>query len=332
MRRLLLILCFLAGLGSTDALRAQITFPNPLSAGGAAPATCTPGSLVPALFLVTTGSPPTSAVLNVCTAANTWATMARSDAAQTFTGVQTFSTPIALTSLAGTVVNATAPGVGLAHFAGSTQTVTSSAVVGADFGAAIAARAVLNNATAAAAAPAFSTTEDVLAYQVAEIPSQVEVCGAGGTGCAAGAFTTSGVGTALEAITGLSWTFPANTALNVPFDCHLIYHQNSVAVNVNFGFQDATVAPTNLAVQGTFNTSAAASTQQNLVGSSTTVATNIFAAATPSAITTNWNVDFWGYIEQPSNGSSSLFTIRTSTATAADTVTVVRGSYCHIGV
>lgn len=59
-------------------------------------------------------------------------TLARIDAAQTFTGVQTFSTPIALTSLASTVVNATAPGAGIAHFAGSTQTVTSSLIVNAD--------------------------------------------------------------------------------------------------------------------------------------------------------------------------------------------------------
>lgn len=58
----------------------------------------------------------------------TSASVARIDAAQTFTGVQTFSTPIALTSLASTVVNASSPGAGIAHFAGSTQTVTSSAV------------------------------------------------------------------------------------------------------------------------------------------------------------------------------------------------------------
>lgn len=200
------------------------------------------------------------------------------------------------------------------------------------FGSSIGARTHLANATAAAAAPTFSATADATAYQIAEIPSQVEVCSAGGTGCASGSFTTSGVGTALEAITGLSWTFPANTALNIPFECHIIYHQNSATANINFGFQDATVAPTNLAVQGIFNTSATTSTQQNLVGSSTTTATNIFAAAAASVITTNWNVDFWGYIEQPSNASSSVFSIRTSTATAADTVTVVRGSYCHQGV
>jgi hypothetical protein len=62
----------------------------------------------------------------------TSATIARTDAAQTFTGIQTFSTPIALGSLASTVVNATSPGVGLCHFAGSTQTCTSSLLVNAD--------------------------------------------------------------------------------------------------------------------------------------------------------------------------------------------------------
>lgn len=62
-------------------------------------------------------------------------TTARTDAANTFTGVQTFSTPIALTSLASTVVNATSPGAGIAHFAGSTQTVTSSTIATGDIAA-----------------------------------------------------------------------------------------------------------------------------------------------------------------------------------------------------
>jgi hypothetical protein len=81
--------------------------------------------------LTTTGAFNTTfaqAASTTVTLPSTSSTMARTDAAQTFTGIQTFSTPIALTSIATTVVNATSPSAGIAHFAGSTQTVTSSAV------------------------------------------------------------------------------------------------------------------------------------------------------------------------------------------------------------
>lgn len=85
--------------------------------------------------IVTTGAFNTTfaqGATTTVTLPSTSSTMARTDAGQTFTGTQTFSTPIALTSLASTVVNATSPGVGLCHFAGSTQTCTSSLVVAAD--------------------------------------------------------------------------------------------------------------------------------------------------------------------------------------------------------
>lgn len=155
-----------------------------------------------------------------------------------------------------------------------------------------------------------------------QIPSQVFVTGD---------FTTSGVGTALEAITGLTWTFPASRALNIPFSCHLIYHQNTATAAVAFGFQDASVAPTNLAAQAQMQTAATTLAYANVVGSSTTTATSI-VSATPSAITTNWQANIYGYIEQPSNASTSVFTLRVSTATAGDTVTVKRGSYCQQGI
>ncbi|HLZ39379.1 MAG TPA: hypothetical protein VKQ11_00360 [Candidatus Sulfotelmatobacter sp.] len=202
---------------------------------------------------------------------------------------------------------------------GSATDPTYSAVVGGDFGSSIAARAGLNNATAAAAAPTFSTTADFLAYQVAEIP-QVVFMNAD--------FTTSGVGTALEAITGLTWTLPGSTALNVSFSCHLIYHQNSAAAAVAFGTQNATTAPTNYAAKGVIYTSASVFAAANVVANTATTAVSV-VSGTPSAITTNWNADLDGLIEQPS-GTASVFTIRVSTATAADTVTVKRGSFCRV--
>ena len=116
--------------------------------------------------LVTTGAFNTTfaqGATTTVTLPSTSSTMARTDAGQTFTGTQTFSTPIALTSLASTVVNATNPAVGLCHFAGSTQTCTSSTVATADIAsnavtlaklATQAADTVLMNATSGSAVPA----------------------------------------------------------------------------------------------------------------------------------------------------------------------------------
>jgi hypothetical protein len=193
-------------------------------------------------------------------------------------------------------------------------------VVPADFGTAIAARTALGNPTASAAAPSMSTTVDALAYQVAEIPAFSRVTTD---------FTTSGVGTALEPITGLSFTIPASTALNVPFSCHLIYHQNTANVAVAFGIQDVTVSPTNITAAGTLYTSATVLAAGNVAALATTTATAV-VSGTPSAITTNWNAEVSGMVEAPSNASSSAVNFMVSTATAADTVTVLRGSYCRL--
>jgi hypothetical protein len=143
----------------------------------------------------------------------------------------------------------------------------------------------------------------------------------------AGDFTTSGVGTALEA-TGLTFTLPANLATNVSFSCYLVYHQNSGTAAVAFGVKNS-VSPTQLNALGYINTSATAFTAGNLTGLASTTATNV-VSATPSVITTNWNAEIHGMIEQPS-GSANTVTILVSTATAGDTVTVKRGSYCVLG-
>lgn len=227
----------------------------------------------------------------------------------------------------GTVANGVGPetrlGIGTAiqvlHGGATAPSYTN--VLAADFGSAITARTVFGNATASAAAPAFGTTADALAYQTAEMPFYVFVTGD---------FTTSGSGTALEAITGLTWTIPATTAINIPFSCRLIYHQNNAAVAVAFGIQMATNNPTQINAVGLEYTNVAVVVSGNLVGLATTTATAI-VSGTPSAITTNWDVFLDGMIEAPSSGSGSAVTIRTSTATAADTVTVKRGSFCRIG-
>lgn len=184
-----------------------------------------------------------------------------------------------------------------------------------------AARSVLGNATAAAAVPTATTTVDVLAYQTAEIPSFVRV--------ATSDFTTA-ANTNLQAITGLAWTMPASTAINVPFSCFLQYSIATAAVAVSFGIQDVSVAPTAINAQGLQYTSATAATEGTLVNLASTTATAI-VTATPSAVTTVWMAQLHGMIEQPSNASSSAINIMVKTATAADVVSVKRGSFCTVG-
>lgn len=139
-------------------------------------------------------------------------------------------------------------------------------------------------------------------------------------------FTTSGVGTALENITGLTWTFPA-TALNFSFHCHLGFHQNVATAAVAFGLQDTTNAPANIMATGHEQSNATVFNEAVIAGLNTTTATAI-VSATPSAITTNWEADIKGTVEHAA--SAHTLNIMTSTATAADTVTVLRGSYCAL--
>ncbi len=197
---------------------------------------------------------------------------------------------------------------------------TCSTLTGSYFGSSIAARSALVRAAASTGAPAFGTTIDALAYQIAEIPSFVFV---------STDFTTSGVGTALELITGLSFTIPASTALNVPFACYFTYSQAVANDAVAFGIQDVTVSPTNIAARGDIRTSTTASTAGNLATLTTTTAT-VIVSATPGATATNYMAEISGFIEAPSNASSSQIRIMVSTATAADLVTIRRGSHCRM--
>lgn len=141
-------------------------------------------------------------------------------------------------------------------------------------------------------------------------------------------FTTA-ANTNLQLITGLTWTIPANTAMNIPFSCHLAYSQATAAVVVAFGIQDVSIAPTNIFATGHMQTNATVFSEANLPTLATTTATNI-VSGTPSAITTIWNVDLNGMIEHPSNATPSAIQIMVSTATAGDVVSVKRGSFCRI--
>lgn len=144
-----------------------------------------------------------------------------------------------------------------------------------------------------------------------------------------GDFTTA-ANTSLQAITGLAWTMPGSLAINVPFDCYFQYSQATAAVADSFGIQDVTTAPTQINANGTMQTNTTAfSSGPGVVALASTTATAVMTA-TPSAITTVWSAEMHGVIEQPS-GTASAINIMVKTATAADAVTVKRGSYCRVG-
>ena len=138
-------------------------------------------------------------------------------------------------------------------------------------------------------------------------------------------FTTA-ANTSLQNITGLTWTFPANKAVNLHFRCDLYYSQATANAAVAFGVQDVTVAPTNAQVGAVLSTSTTAGTSGAATVTATT-ATSV-VSATPSATATIFLANIDGFVEQPSNASSSAFNIMVSTATSGDAVTVKRGSFC----
>jgi len=143
-------------------------------------------------------------------------------------------------------------------------------------------------------------------------------------------FTTA-ANTNLQTITGLSWTLPVSTAVNLSFHCALLYSQATATAAVAFGVQGATTAPTQINASGIeWSAASGAWTATGvLTGLNTTTATNV-VSGTPSAITTVWRAELDGTIEAPSNASPTVFNVMVSTATSGDAVTVKRGSYCTL--
>ena len=139
---------------------------------------------------------------------------------------------------------------------------------------------------------------------------------------------TLAANTNLQTITGLSWTLAANTVQKVPFSCHLMYSQATAAVADQFGIQAASLAPTNIAAKSQADISASTFTAGNLPTLTTTTATPI-VTFTPSAITTVWNADIDGMIENPS-GIANTINIMAHQSNAADLLTIKRDSFCRI--
>jgi hypothetical protein len=175
------------------------------------------------------------------------------------------------------------------------------------------------NASSVIAAPTFVEPFSAASYAVYGVASIYYVTSD---------FTTA-ANTDLQNITGLSWTVPSSTAMNIPFSCHLAYSQASGTAAVAFGIQDVTVSPTNIFVTGMINTNTTASAWGNLSTLTTTSATSIVSAM-PSATSTIRNADLNGFIQQPSNASTTAINIMVSTAISGDAVTVRQGSFCRI--
>jgi hypothetical protein len=134
--------------------------------------------------------------------------------------------------------------------------------------------------------------------------------------------------TALLPITGLSWTLPPNVATNSSFACHILTAQATGAAANSFGIVDS-VAPTNLAAVGYYHTSTTVTTEGNLPTLTTSTDTAI-VTATPSAATTIFAVDLYGFIQEPASTTAPVVQISVLTGSSSDVITVEQGSYCQV--
>jgi hypothetical protein len=140
---------------------------------------------------------------------------------------------------------------------------------------------------------------------------------------------TDSTSTTLLLITGLSWTLPANSAVNVSFHCALLFDQATAAVSDSFGIGITGTAPTQANASGTVFTSASAETTGTLTALASTTPTAV-VTFTPSAITTVWKAELDGTVEQPSNATPGVLGIYVATTAGADNIIVKRGSYCSL--
>lgn len=139
-------------------------------------------------------------------------------------------------------------------------------------------------------------------------------------------FTTA-ANTSLQTITGLQFTHTSSNAINWNFHCSLGYSQATGTAAVAFGIQAATNNPTNIFATGKEFTAAGTVTTGVLATLTTTTATAI-VSGTPGATGTNVPVELDGTLELAASANTINFMV--STATSADAVTILRGSYCLI--
>jgi hypothetical protein len=176
--------------------------------------------------------------------------------------------------------------------------------------------------TGSAYATVFSITatnaSSSAAAQVAGIPTNVFMSAA----------VTSGASNV--ALTGLTWTIPANTAINYPFHCEVTFNQATAATANAFTITTATQAPTNGTLWGYSTTAATTATRAVVKAYNATTATTIISV-TPTATGTDEVVFLDGFIEQPTNAAAAVVTIGlTTTSGATDVTTVARDGFCRL--
>lgn len=144
-------------------------------------------------------------------------------------------------------------------------------------------------------------------------------------------FMTANVATASgsnTALTGLTWTVPANTAVNYPFHCELTYNQATGATANAFTITNS-VAATNGTLWGFASTAATAVSRLVTKAYTGTTATTI-VSVTPGATSTDELVTLEGFIEQPSGSASTVTIGITTTSGGTDVTTVARDSWCRL--
>jgi hypothetical protein len=134
----------------------------------------------------------------------------------------------------------------------------------------------------------------------------------------------------LQVITGLSFTLPASVALNVPFECNLMYSQATTATSVSFGIGAVTYAPTRIDAEGVINTAVAGTTATAALANLTTTTATAIVSGTPGATATTYFVRLHGLVQNASNAGANTPNFYVSQATASKLVTVKAGSWCKI--
>jgi hypothetical protein len=136
---------------------------------------------------------------------------------------------------------------------------------------------------------------------------------------------------AQTAITGLSWTLPANTAANYQFSCLIVGNEATSTTVQTFSINDVTVAPTGGIAGGwAVATNGTAFIGSKSLGSITATGSQTAVTFTPSATGANFLVHIDGMIEQPSNASTSVFQIELGVGGGTNTVTLKKDSYCTL--
>lgn len=141
---------------------------------------------------------------------------------------------------------------------------------------------------------------------------------------------TSANSAALQAITGLSITFPA-LAANFSFHCVLMYSQATASAGDQFGVGVITTAPTNVNVAGRAYTSTGAASAEatgTLNGLASTTPTSV-VTFTPAVNATIYNAYLDGTVELAGGGAATL-NIYVLNGTAANVIIIKRGSYLMI--